>query len=629
MTGIAGCFAGGPSNASQILESLANRGAESWVTRFPEGGFLGVRWNQWEQDLARTSGFGFARSERALVVADATLHYRSALCRTIKGEGGRTVTRADSDAELILAAYEVRGERCFEALEGEFACIIVDTKRDRVVCGRDFLGRRPLFWSRISGGLLVASTLQAARRHPAVSDAINEANLISTIAGFRISGDGTIWRDISALPGGHTLRWQQGDPEVQVFRHWSPEIREERGANLPDGAVELRRLLVDAVNERLPDHGPAAVTLSGGWDSSAVLGAATLAGQVQSGASRILPVSISYPEGDPGHEDPFIRSIANRVAMPINWISIDEIPFFSAERDRRAARDEPYRHLYEPWNRCLSRRARSLGARVVLDGIGGDQLFQVSDIYLSDLFWTGRWMRLFREWRQKPYSFRQVFPRLVVLPGMPRPLTRLVEIMARRERLPHYFDLPVPRWIRQQAIQSSGVLQIERSEYPDPEGPRWVAEARWHWMSSFIFRGFAELGRFALEEGVELRSPLADKRVVEFALSRPLGERARGGETKRALRKSMERILPDEVLAPRSHRTGTTDGFSHRSMVREFPTHLRTLLESPLRLEEMGIVDTEAYLAAAGRYADRRQSSLRVSLFCTYQAELWLRANLP
>lgn len=612
-----------------MLHVLARRGPESRVVRLEAGGFVAATWHRWEQDLAGTPAFALEASERVLVAADASFHYRTDLRRAIEDAGGPAVDSASSDARLMLAAYEVWGERCFEFLEGEFAAVIFDKLRNQVVCGRDFLGRRPLFWSKIKGGILVASSVEAMRKHPDVSDLLNDANLISTIAGFRIAGARTIFRDVSAVQGGQTLSWQKGDPEVRLFRHWTPHVREDAKGDMREGATELRRLLVDAVRERLPSEGPAAVTLSGGWDSSAVLGAATLMPEVQSGRVDLKAVSISYPEGDPGYEDDLIRSISTALSVPVEWIPIDRIPFFCLERDRRATRDEPFRHLYEPWNRSLSRTARSLGARVVLDGIGGDQLFQVSDIYLSDLFWSGKWVRLLREWREKPYSLHPTFFGLVVLPGAPGLVSRLMRVLARRDRWPNYFDLPVPPWIRSEAVRSSQVLEIERSEYPDPTGPRWQAEARWHWMNSFILRGFAELGRFALEEGVQLGSPLADKRVVEFALRRPLEERAKGAETKRTLREAMRGILPDEVLAPRPHRTGTTDGFSHKSMLREFPAHLNTLLEAPLRLEEMGIVDTQALRAAAEQYTDRRQVSLRVSLFYTYQAELWLRAHLP
>jgi asparagine synthetase B (glutamine-hydrolysing) len=95
---------------------------------------------------------------------------------------------------------------------------------------------------------------------------------------------------------------------------------------------------------------------------------------------------------------------------------------------------------------------------------------------------------------------------------------------------------------------------------------------------------------FAREEGVEIRSPLYDKRIIDFALTRPREERSQGTETKRLLRASMRGLLPDSILQPRAKRTGETGGYFTRSMRQQLPAIVDTLFESSM-LAHAGVID--------------------------------------
>jgi hypothetical protein len=129
-----------------------------------------------------------------------------------------------------------------------------------------------------------------------------------------------------------------------------------------------------------------------------------------------------------------------------------------------------------------------------------------------------------------------------------------------------------------------------------------------------------------LDEGVEARSPLLDMGVVEFALRRPVADRNDGVETKVLLRKAMEGLLPAEVLAPRTYRTGLTVGFSRKRMREAYPELLKRVFEGPLRLAELGIVDPTRLRSGADRYfAGGGGEYLRMHLFHAIRVELWLR----
>jgi asparagine synthetase B (glutamine-hydrolysing) len=129
-----------------------------------------------------------------------------------------------------------------------------------------------------------------------------------------------------------------------------------------------------------------------------------------------------------------------------------------------------------------------------------------------------------------------------------------------------------------------------------------------------------------LQEGVELRSPLYDGRIVRFAASRPWNERSWRGETKRTLRRAAAAWLPDDVLAPRASRTGITSGYLERSFRHGNLDFARTYLVEPL-LAELGMVDASILHSEWARYRRSGGENRAVALLFTLQTEMWLRAH--
>jgi asparagine synthase (glutamine-hydrolysing) len=154
----------------------------------------------------------------------------------------------------------------------------------------------------------------------------------------------------------------------------------------------------------------------------------------------------------------------------------------------------------------------------------------------------------------------------------------------------------------------------------------WRREAHFFLAAPVFPRAFQTLAGFALDAGVELRSPLYDRRVIEFACARPRAERNDGRETKRLLRAAMRGLLPDEVLAPRSTRTGITTAYSDRRMRAEFPVLLERHGKMQM-LADLGIVEPDAMRRGWDEYCRTGSTALKIPLFLTMQVELWLRAH--
>jgi asparagine synthase (glutamine-hydrolysing) len=614
---------------SRLLASLCRRGEEHVGTVVGDGFAVAVSRRDWEMDPEFSGRTLVLREGNLVVAADASLFYRADLASRLAAQGVRAT--GDTPSHLILAAYRAWGERCSEKLEGEFAFLIWDGARREVFASRDHVGRRALYFARAGDGLVVASTMSTILAHPACRGELNLTALATTVAGLYPPADETPYQAISALPAGACLVWHRGVPEVKP--HWEPpEFRESGGTSFESAAAELRDLLARATAERLPGGGTAAVTMSGGWDSTAVFASGKQRLDEAKQPLQLLPVSVSYPVGDPGREDELITAIAEFWQVPVQWLDIEQIPLIDEARSDPAARDDCLAHAFEMFNRALFHRAAGLGARVVLDGNGGDQLFQVSDALLADLFWTGRWLQLRREWVSKGAggSGARNFFRWAVKPGLPYPALAALGHLRGGPRLYDWRWKEIPDWISRDFSRRSGLQERERPRLQRRRGESLASwENRFLLLHPQIHRAYAVVQELAADAGVECRSPLLDRRIIEFAAQRPRWERSSGPETKRLLRRAMRGLLPDSVLAPRPFRTGITGGYFARSMAKDFPPLLEGVLEASL-LAELGILEPEAVRRSLAVYlrAPRRRGSLGRNLFLVWQVELWLRARL-
>jgi asparagine synthetase B (glutamine-hydrolysing) len=267
---------------------------------------------------------------------------------------------------------------------------------------------------------------------------------------------------------------------------------------------------------------------------------------------------------------------------------------------------------------------------VALEGVGGDQLFQVSEVYLADLLRTGRLTELSREWKAKGMSgsgFRNFF-RWAIQPNLPRPALSAARALRGGRPLLSYLERSLPPWIDSRFARAHSLESRDRINAPRvTRGSRADRETAWYLSHQYFPRVFGAVSTFAKEEGVEIRSPLYDKRVIEFALTRPREERSAGAETKRLLRAAMRGLLPDSILATRATRTGVTGGYFARSMREHLPAMVDASFDHSL-LESAGVIDAIAFRRAVSDYARGVQSNFSVGLYFTLQSELWLRSHV-
>lgn len=616
------------SAARRMVERTRLRGPDHTQCWSGEDGVLGVCRAEWELGRDFAGGVMVLDQHPLVVAADATLYYKDDLRRALQSAGVHPA--GDSPSHLIAAAYQAWGVALVDQLEGDYAFILWDRQHRLLLAARDFAGTRPLHFARAGDRVVVGSSLTAVAAHSAVPRDLNRLTLAEDLIGAAsMVVRETAFLAVERLPAGFRLLWRPGSaPQVERFWEVPPFDRGE-GPDSREAAEQLRELLRAAVRERLATEGPTTVWMSGGYDSPAVFALAQVASR-QAGRGPVVPVSMSYPVGDPGREDEFIEAIGHQLGTAIHWVRIGDVPGMPDAWVWAGRRDEAFAHPYEAWNRALAAGTREAGARVALSGNGGDQFFGVSPVFLADLLRGGQWGELLREARAIGFRrkhLRELF-HWAIQPALPPGLMDLARRVRGRPLRAH-LQTPVPAWMSLDRATREALWERQwQYRHRRPGESFGSAEAAWYLQASFGQRIVSVVATLVQQSGAEVRSPMYDRRVLEFMARRPRTDRYARGEAKGLLRMAMRELLPAEHLARRPSRTGLPSSYLERARQAALP-RWADAVGGGLRLAALGLVQPADLCTAQARYLGnpRWEGRLGGELFNVYSAEFWLRAH--
>ena len=294
------------------------------------------------------------------ITADARIDNRQELIQKFQ------VSQTTTDSELILLAYETWGEECVNHLLGDFAFAIWDARARSFFCARDHFGVKPFFYAHAGERFIFSHDLNALRREPLVSDALNET-AIADYHAFGLNQDlsSTTFRDIQRLPAGHTLRFANNS--ITIRRYWTLTIPEPIRFRDPESYVErFIELLTRAVADRVGKD-QVAISMSGGLDSTSL---AAIASELLDG--RVQGVSNVYDDLIPDEERHYSTIAAKHIGIPLTHVSADQFTLFEQRQPLDLHQPEPF--LISPLSGQYNELLRNCAnySRVMLTGYDGD-----------------------------------------------------------------------------------------------------------------------------------------------------------------------------------------------------------------------------------------------------------------
>jgi asparagine synthase (glutamine-hydrolysing) len=293
--------------------------------------------------------------------------------------------RSRTDTEVIVHLYEDLGPNCIERLHGMFAIAIWDVRRRRLVLARDRVGKKPLKYAELDGGLMFASELKAILATGLVQRDVELGQIHQFLSLQYIPSPGTGFRHVKKLPPGHKLVWENG--RVRIERYWSLDFRRKAHRTIEEWKEAVRQTVRHAVDRRLISDVPLGAFLSGGIDSSIIV-----ACMAEASERPVETFSIGF-EFEEFNELPYARQIADRFGTSHHEFVVRPD---AAEMLPTLAElyEEPYSDSSALPSYFLARETRRF-VTVALNGDGGDEGFAGYERYAEVDAWSSRlgWLR--------------------------------------------------------------------------------------------------------------------------------------------------------------------------------------------------------------------------------------------
>jgi len=610
MCGIAGVVEAGGSPARELLErmggSIAHRGPDDGrVDIFGRAGFSFRRLSIIDvaggaQPISNETG-------RIQVMCNGEIYNYLDLRRELESLGHRFKTH--SDVETVVHGYEQWGDDVATHLHGMFAFAVWDEDRQRLLLGRDRLGKKPLVYAAADGRITFASEFAAVLADRRVSREVDPTAIHDFLTYQYVPAPASGFKAVRKLPPGHVLVFENG--AISIIRYWRPECRPRLEITMADAVVEAESRLKAAVKRRLMSEVPLGAFLSGGVDSSLIVA-------LMSEFTKVKTFSIGFEE-DGFNELPHARAVAERYGT--------EHHKFVVKPNAAEVLPTLVRHYGEPYADSsalptfyLAKLTRE-HVTVALNGDGGDEFFAGYDRYRALPYFRlaralgplGSLARGASGLRALPSRARRA------LSGAGRDpregYARLMSYFSPEQKAALYTDdlrrslegVDSYAWLYDFMRESGEPLNIRLLQYADAMT----------YLSGDIL---AKVDIATMANSLEGRSPLLDHTLVEWALRLPEGLNVNRSEGKRVLKAVARRHLPASIIDRPKKGFGIPVDAWFRGDLREMARE--TLLST--RARERGLFEPDAVGSLlADHAAGRADNGFRLwSLLCL---ELWFR----
>jgi asparagine synthase (glutamine-hydrolysing) len=534
---------------------------------------------------------------RFTIVYNGELYNAPALRAELEARGVRFATD-HSDTEVLLQLYTTAGEAMLARLNGMFAFVVYDRDRRLLFCARDHMGIKPFYYASQGGRFAFASELKALAAAPFLERRLDRASLFHYASLMYVPGEATILDGVRRLPAGHSLTYRLDDGALRIDRWYRPAIRPN--ADLArDPKPVLRAALAQAVRRWMLSDVPVACSLSGGLDSSAIVGL------LASNDDKVKTYSVGFSGAGEAqwNELPLARLVAEKWGTEHHELVLEPEALLEDLPAMVWALDEPYGGGLPSW---LVFKFMRREVKVGLTGTGGDELFGS----------YGKW----RELEGGPLA-RAFGPRAVDTDRFRREFF---------ERYYYFPDADKRRILFQDGAAGAGdtsALLYRHYEAADAATIRDRVAATD--LATQLPEEFLMMtDRFSMAHSVEARTPFLDRELVELVLSVPAHVRTRRNDLKYLLRETVADLLPPALLsAPKR-------GFviPLKLWLRQ---RLRPLVErllAPERLARQGIFRPEFHRAFVAPHLDGtadHTNKVWAALMFQLWHELYIEAPRP
>lgn len=442
--------------------------------------------------------------------------------------------RTKSDTEVLLAAYSKWGSACLDRLVGMFAFVIWDETTNQAFAARDRFGVKPFYYHEKSEGTLMIASEIKGLHAGGIPKEPNENNWSKYLTyGLYDHSEATFWKGVKSLPPGHSLVWKDNRTTISRWYDLAERVGEDYDQRSESQVrEEYFELMKDSVKLRFRADVPVGINLSGGLDSSTLLG---LVHAVQGNDSDVK--AFTFITGDANYDElPWVKQMMEKTNHPliVSKLTPEEVPALAASVQYH--QDEPFGGLPTLAYAKLFQTAREKGVIVLLDGNGMDEQWAGYDYYQSTT--NGHHPSLIQGTKESPVR--------------PDCLTPEFRLMAEPLEFPSVFP-----------------DQLRNLQYRDTRFTK-------------IPRAMRFNDRISMRASTELREPFLDHRMFELAMRQPQERKIKDGVGKKMLRDISKRFLPPNLSEATKRPVQTPQREWLRGPLREWATgQINSALSGP------------------------------------------------
>lgn len=484
-------------------------------------------------------------SGRYVTVFNGEIYNFQALRADLEKEGIQF--KGSSDTEVMLALYEKHGPDCLQYLNGMFAIAIWDTVKRTLFLARDRLGKKPLYYYRKDNHFVFASEIKAILATPDIDRSIRNDAVKDFFFYQYVPETKSIFKHIDKVQAGHWMLVSQDG--VKSHQYWDVSFANTTDKSADQIQDELYDLLDDSVKSRMVSDVPLGAFLSGGVDSSAVVG--LMAGNSE---TPVTTCAIGF-DSEKFDEVAYAAKVAEQFKTAHHELTVKENVADNLT-DIAGYFDEPFADPSFVPTYFVSKLARSM-VTVALAGDGGDENFAGYSKYQQD---------------QLENKIRSLVPSIVPRSVFGKGSKLLFDSNNRQMRRGASLlsSLSVPSdtgffisntffsdqlWDRlardefKSALAGYNPADITTDLYQSADTDNHLSKILYTDIKTYLPGDIlVKVDRMSMANSLETRAPILDYRVVEYAATIPANLKLRDKESKYILKKTMERLLTDETL---------------------------------------------------------------------------------
>ena len=458
----------------------------------------------------------------------------------------REVATTRSHAAALAEAYDLAGDKYYELLAGTFSCAIVDTAKQRTMICVDRMGHFPMYFTTVGESLIFSNSLGCVMGHPEVRREVCPQGVYNYVYFHMLPSPISIFRDVKKLHCGSQLVFENG--ELAISRYWQPEFQEFYGEHFNIQKNNLRHRLTRSVEHAISDGRQIGAFLSGGLDSSTVVG---ILSEVQGKNAKAFSIGFSAKGYD---EMPFARNTAKHFDVKLHEYYVTPADVVEALPKIASSYDEPFGNSSALPAWFCARFAAEQGIEHLLAGDGGDELFAGNERYAKQ--------KIFERYYGLPSLLSEkLIPGLVRMVGTDNKLGRKADSYIRQALIPlpdrlqtyNYLhrhnpaEVFNPQFLDQ--LDTEIPIKLIREVYNAPDEASPLNRMLYlDWQYTLADNDLRKVSHMCALAGVDVSYPFLEDHLVKFSTRIPSRQKLKGRKLRYFYKKALENWLPEATI---------------------------------------------------------------------------------